>query len=72
MCLHRPFADYEGFGDFGIGMASGDELKNLLFAMCEGGETSQSRLLLPSFAYFPTLQTRPSNCKKDEIAISWP
>ena len=43
MCLHRPFADYEGFGDFGIGVPSGDELKDLLFATCEGGETSQFR-----------------------------
>ena len=43
MCLNRPFADYEDFGDFGIGVPSGDELKDLLFATCEGGETSQFR-----------------------------
>ncbi len=43
MCLHRPFADYECFGDFGIGVPSGDELKNLLFATCKGGESTQLR-----------------------------
>ncbi len=43
VCLYRPLADYEGFGDFGIGVPSGDELKDLLFATCEGGESSQFR-----------------------------
>ena len=43
MCLNRPFADDEGFGDFGIGVPSGDESKDLLFTTCERGETSQFR-----------------------------
>ncbi len=43
MCLNSSFADYEGFGDFGIGVPSSDELKDLLFATCEGGETSKFR-----------------------------
>ena len=43
VCLYRSLADYEGFGDFGVGVPSGDELKDLLFATCEGGGTSQFR-----------------------------
>ena len=39
MDLNRPLADYEDFGDFGIGVPSGDELKDLQFATCEGAET---------------------------------
>ena len=41
MCLHGAFADNEGFGDFGVGVSSGDEPEDLLFATCERCEPGQ-------------------------------
>ena len=43
VCLHRAFADNEGFGDFGVGVSSGDEPEDLLFATGERCEPGQFR-----------------------------
>ena len=66
VCLHRPFADDEGFGDFGVGVSSGDEPEDLLFATCERCEPGQfwcrapfgkDRLRLANWSVEPSIRT---------------